>query len=35
MTVTIHGLGVGTWEFTLQVYDGNDYAYDTIWITVV
>jgi hypothetical protein len=35
MTVNIRGLGIGTWEFTVQVYDGRDYAYDTIWITVV
>ena len=35
MTVNIRGLGVGTWEFTVQVYDGRDYAYDTVWITVV
>jgi len=35
MTVTIHGLGVGTWEFTLLVYDGNDRVTDSIWITVV
>ena len=35
MTVTVQGLEVGTWEFTLEVYDGRDYAYDTIWITVI
>jgi hypothetical protein len=35
MTMTVQGLGVGTWEFTVQVYDGRDYAYDTIWITIV
>jgi hypothetical protein len=35
MTVTIRGLGVGTWEFTLLVYDGSDSVTDSIWITVV
>lgn len=32
---TVSGLGVGTWEFTLQVYDGREYATDSVWITVV
>ncbi len=32
---TVSGLGVGTWEFSLEVFDGRDFGTDSVWITVV
>ncbi len=35
ITTVIRGLGAGTWEFTIGVFDGWEWAYDSVWITVV